>query len=102
MEKRIAPTVKKPTPTLTKASASVPSKTAKKPFTGFTEGKIDSSGTFKYIQIHIRKKGDTSSDGAESKVLIRGSTAFKYHKGILQNWVTKELNASGHASEYEY
>ena len=92
MEKKVVQTtVKKPTP----LKAAV-----KKPFAGFVEGKIDSSGTFKYIQIHIKKKGDET--GAENKVLIRGFKAFKYHKGILQNWITKELNASGHSSEYEY
>ena len=69
-----------------------------KPFTGFKASDIDASGTYKYIQIHIASKKDPS----QKFVLIRGYKAFKYHKDILKNWVTKELNGFGQQGNFEH
>ena len=89
MEKK-ASVVKKPTSSMMKPGV--------KPFTGFKPADIDASGTYKYIQIHVASKKDPS----EKFVLIRGFKAFKYHKDILKNWVTKELNGLGQTANFEY
>ena len=91
MEKKAA-VVKKPTPVSTMSGK------AAKPFTGFYPADIDASGTYKYIQIHVSSKKDPS----EKFVLIRGYKAFKYHKDILKNWVTKELNGFGQQANFEH
>ena len=90
--KKPASTVKKPVSTAKPAQP-------KTPFTGFAPASIDNSGTFKYIQIHIGSKKDPS---AEKQVLIRGFKAFKYHKDILKQWVTKELQGNGQQDNFEY
>ena len=89
MEKKSVIATKKPAST-TKPSGGLTIMTTK-PFTGFKPADIDNSGTYKYIQIHVASKKDPS----EKFVLIRGFKAFKYHKDILKNWVTKELNGFG-------
>ncbi|TNV75190.1 hypothetical protein FGO68_gene12392 [Halteria grandinella] len=94
MEKRVggAGAAKKPASTVKVA-------TKPKPFDGFKGASIDTSGTFKYIQIHVGSKKDPSS---EKQILIRGFKAFKYHKGIYQNWVQKELEAFHQQDNFEH
>ena len=70
----------------------------KKPFVGFKDAKIDSNGTFKYIQIHLQNMTDPS----KKQVLIRGSQNLKYHKDILSAFVVGEFGPSGQGGEWEY
>ena len=90
---------KKPVSTVKKVVSTAKQAQAKTLFTGFAPASIDNTGTFKYIQIHIGSKKDPS---AEKKVLIRGTKAFKYHKDILKQWVTKELQGNGQQDNFEY
>lgn len=48
---------------------------------------IDDIGTFKYIQILITNKSDTT----DKKVIIRGTDNFSYHKEIFRDFLNKIL-----------
>ena len=46
---------------------------------------VDTSGTFKFIQIEVRNKSNPN----ESKVIVRGSKEHYYHNDIYRNFVDK-------------
>ena len=66
----------------------------------FKECKIDKNGEFKYIQIACINKNNKN----DSKIIIRGTSFFNYHKQIFDNFIT-EINNSRNKNlieNYEY
>ena len=57
--------------------------------TDIKECKIDNDGTFKYIQISCINKNNSN----DSKLIIRGTSYFSYHKQIFDDFMT-EINNS--------
>ena len=51
--------------------------------------KIDNEGTFKYIQIACINKNNNN----DSKIIIRGTSYFSFHKQIFDDFI-KEINNS--------
>ena len=64
------------------------------------ECKIDNDGTFKYIQIACINKKDKN----DSKLIIRGTSYYSYHKQIFDDFMTKIRNSKNKVliEDYEY
>ena len=57
---------------------------------------IDNIGTFKYIQIKITKKSDVN----DKKIIIRGTSQFKFHDQNFKQFMT--VNNIGINDTYSY
>jgi phosphohistidine phosphatase len=66
----------------------------------FNQCFIDEFGNFKYIQIKITSKIDKN----QSKIIIRGSGDFSYHKGIYKNFISPIIESSDKSlfNDWEY
>ena len=58
--------------------------------------KIDNEGTFKYIQIACINKNNNN----DSKLIIRGTTYYSFHKEIFDDFM-KEINNSNNKALIE-
>ena len=68
--------------------------------TDIKECKIDNDGTFKYIQISCINKNDSK----DSKLIIRGTSYFSYHKQIFDDFLTEIKNSKNKSliDDYEF
>ena len=64
------------------------------------ECKIDNNGEFKYIQIACVNKNDNK----KSKIVLRGTSYYSYHKQIFDDFLTEIKNSKNKNlnQDYEY